>query len=98
MHRSLVLCFVQQLCVYMDLSTVLLHSAAQLSHDYYMKLVPTIYQPLKGGELSGYQYTFAYKVITMVCVLLECFVIYIAHEYNIAYKDVLNSPSPPHLC
>ncbi|XP_065883405.1 endoplasmic reticulum-Golgi intermediate compartment protein 1-like [Dysidea avara] len=35
--------------------------SAQLSHDYYMKLVPTIYRPVSGDKLSGYQYTYAYK-------------------------------------
>lgn len=40
-------------------------STAQQAHDYYMKLVPTVYQPLSGGEQSGYQYTYAYKVTVL---------------------------------
>lgn len=48
-------------------------SVAELSHDYYMKLVPTIYHPISGGEVSGYQYTFAYKVtIVYSYILIGC--------------------------
>jgi len=31
------------------------------SHDYFMKIVPTIYEPRSGAELTSYQYTFAYR-------------------------------------
>lgn len=32
------------------------------SHDYVMKIVPTIYQKLDGLTVHSYQYTYAYKV------------------------------------
>lgn len=31
------------------------------SHDYFMKIVPTIYESRSGEELTAYQYTFAYR-------------------------------------
>jgi len=31
------------------------------SHDYFMKIVPTIYEARSGGELTSYQYTYAYR-------------------------------------
>lgn len=35
---------------------------ADTSFDYYMKLVPTIYEDLSGEKRFSYQYTFANKV------------------------------------
>ena len=35
---------------------------ADTSFDYYMKLVPTIYEDLSGQKQFSYQYTFANKV------------------------------------
>ena len=35
---------------------------ADHTHDYYMKIVPTSYLPYRGSKITGYQYTFAYKV------------------------------------
>ena len=37
-------------------------SIAELSHDYYMKVVPTVYEDLWGEQKISYQYTYAYKV------------------------------------
>jgi len=55
---------------------------ALLSHDYYMKLVPTIYQPVSGDKLSGYQYTYAYKVghVIYIMTTFHCSLL------NISYK------------
>ena len=35
---------------------------AMESHDYIMKIVPTVYEDISGGRLVSYQYTYAYKV------------------------------------
>ena len=35
---------------------------AESSHDYYIKIVPTVYEDLWGNQNISYQYTFAYKV------------------------------------
>lgn len=34
---------------------------ALASHDYFMKIVPTMYESRAGAELTSYQYTFAYR-------------------------------------
>ena len=31
------------------------------SHEYHMKIVPTIYEDLSGNHANSFQYTFAYK-------------------------------------
>lgn len=36
--------------------------SADSSFDYYMKLVPTVYEDLRGQKQYSYQYTFANKV------------------------------------
>lgn len=35
------------------------------SHDYVLKIVPTIYEKLDGSTTFTYQYTWAYKVVTV---------------------------------
>ena len=32
------------------------------SHDYIMKIVPTVYEDISGNRIVSYQYTYAYKV------------------------------------
>ncbi|XP_072025788.1 endoplasmic reticulum-Golgi intermediate compartment protein 1-like isoform X2 [Amphiura filiformis] len=36
----------------------------EMSHDYYMKVVPTVYEDLWGEQKLSYQYTYAYKEYT----------------------------------
>nr|XP_054766429.1 endoplasmic reticulum-Golgi intermediate compartment protein 1-like [Lytechinus pictus] len=36
-------------------------SKSDLSHDYHMKIVPTVYEDLWGNKNISYQYTYAYK-------------------------------------
>ncbi|KAK8761312.1 hypothetical protein V5799_027417 [Amblyomma americanum] len=31
------------------------------SHDYVMKIVPTVYEKSRAGRIESYQYTYAYK-------------------------------------
>ncbi|XP_033633515.1 endoplasmic reticulum-Golgi intermediate compartment protein 1-like [Asterias rubens] len=38
-----------------------LNAKAESSHDYYIKIVPTVYEDLWGNQNISYQYTFAYK-------------------------------------
>ena len=35
---------------------------AMESHDYVMKIVPTVYEDIAGNKVVSYQYTYAYKV------------------------------------
>jgi hypothetical protein len=35
------------------------------SHDYVLRIVPTIYEKIDGTKLYSFQYTWAYKVISM---------------------------------
>jgi hypothetical protein len=35
------------------------------SHDYVLRVVPTIYEKLDGTKLYSFQYTWAYKVTTV---------------------------------
>lgn len=38
------------------------------SHDYIMKIVPTVYEDIGGARTVSYQYTYAYKVsLTRIC-------------------------------
>ena len=39
---------------------------AESSHDYYIKIVPTVYEDLWGNQNISYQYTFAYKVRVLI--------------------------------
>ncbi|XP_072177725.1 endoplasmic reticulum-Golgi intermediate compartment protein 1-like [Diadema setosum] len=39
-------------------------SKPEASHDYYMKIVPTVYEDLWGAKNVSYQYTYAYKEYT----------------------------------
>ncbi|XP_033102871.1 endoplasmic reticulum-Golgi intermediate compartment protein 1-like [Anneissia japonica] len=39
-------------------------SKSDNSHDYYMKIVPTIYEDVNGNQNISYQYTYAYKSYT----------------------------------
>lgn len=42
---------------------ILLCCIAQNTHDYFIKVVPTVYVNQKGAQqLNSYQYTFAYRV------------------------------------
>lgn len=42
--------------------TVFLSLAALASHDYILKIVPTVYEDLSGRQRFSYQYTVANKV------------------------------------
>ena len=52
--------------------------AAMESHDYIMKIVPTVYEHISGNRVVSYQYTYAYKVSlgSGTC----------AYQYTYAYK------------
>ena len=43
---------------------------AMESHDYIMKIVPTVYEDISGNRIVSYQYTYAYKVRVVVVVMV----------------------------
>lgn len=43
-------------------SRFLMHFKDNVSHDYLLKIVPTIYEPIEDETLYPFQYTYAYRV------------------------------------
>lgn len=48
--------------IYFKMSLKFLMSLKAIeSHEYHMKIVPTIYEDLSGNNANSFQYTYAYK-------------------------------------
>ena len=51
--------------------------SALSSHDYILKIVPTIYEKLDGTKHFSYQYTWAHKVLIIIIMIIMMIIIII---------------------
>ena len=67
------------------------------SHDYTMKIVPTIYEDASGNSYVSYQYTYALSVISrktfIYSIIISCFNILLDRQSYVSFT--LGGRSPP---